>query len=137
MTWATRYIGKRDLSCWDLVRLVFKDRVKIILPAYGEIDHKQLDEVEQAVSDGRTANDVWLPVIPFPGGEKPLDVVVMSGWLKDANGHTRRGIVHTGVVTQPGFVLHTDLGDEVVEVPLRHPMVKRRIVAAYRHRETI
>lgn len=132
MMWVTPYIGRTDLHCWGLVRLVYEDQLGIHLPFYGEIDSKELQAVAAAVEEGRDRHEVWSQVQPFPGKERSFDVIVMNGWLP-SDGQLRRGIVHTGLVTRPGYVMHTDMGYQVVEVPLKHVTVCRRLVGCYRH----
>jgi cell wall-associated NlpC family hydrolase len=121
------------MHCWGLVRDVYQMVLGINLPVYGEVDARELHAVAQAVLAGRTKAGTWYEVLPFPGTEKPFDVVVMRGWLLDVDGKPRRGVVHTGLVTRTGHVMHTDMGYAVVEVPLRHPTVKRKLVGCYRH----
>jgi hypothetical protein len=104
----------------------------IELPSYGEIDAQALAAVQRAVGVGAD-QDPWQPVKPFPGQERPFDVVVMTGWLPDVDGVARRGTIHTGIVSRKGHVLHTDMGYAVVEVPLTHVTVRRRLVGCYRH----
>lgn len=131
--WMSSYIGHVNLHCWGLVRLVYEEQLGITLPLYGEIDSRELQAVAAAVADGCGRHEVWSQVQPFPGMEKAFDVVVMRGWLPCSDGSIRRGIIHTGLVTRPGYVMHTDMGYQVVEVSLKHVTVCRRLVGCYRH----
>ncbi len=133
MNWVSAYIGRTDMHCWGLVRDIYAKRLKIDLPSYGEVDYAELRAVSEAVAAGTSFPGTWRPVTPFPGLEREFDVVVMKGWLPCADGVKRRGVIHTGVVSRPAHVLHTDMGYAVVEVPLSHAFVKRRLVACYRH----
>lgn len=133
MIWSASYIGRTDLHCWGLVRLVYEQQLGVQLPFYGEVDSNELQAVAEAVADGRERHEIWSHIQPFPGAERSFDVVVMRGWLPCEDGHVRRGIVHTGLITRPGYVMHTDMGYHVVEVPLRHVTVCRRLVGCYRH----
>lgn len=130
MTWAASYIGRSDFHCWGFVRTVYENELGIQLPEYGEVNARDLHEVASAVREGVT---VWHPVLPFPGAEKPFDVVLMKGWLPCSDGVARRANIHTGVVTRRGYVVHTDLSYTVVEVPLRNQIVRGKLVACYRH----
>lgn len=132
MTWAEHWIGRTDMHCWELVREIYAKQLNIALPSYGEVDAKALAAVSAAVDAGK-GEDPWKPVKPFPGAEQLFDVVVMTGWLGCADGRARRGVIHTGVCTGDGHVLHTDMRDAVVYVPLSHPTVRRRLVGCYRH----
>lgn len=131
--WATPYIGRTDLHCWGLVRCIYAEHLRVALPSYAEVDYKELVAVANAVAAGTSYDGTWRQISPFPGAERAFDVVVMRGWLPCSDGVKRRGVVHTGVVSRPGHVLHTDMGYAVVEVGLGHMSVKRRLVACYRY----
>lgn len=133
MTWASEYIGRSDMHCWGLIRKVYEDQLGIGLEVYGEIDSKELRAVAEAVLNGTSGyQETWKSVDPFPGKERAYDVVVMTGWLA-VEGVPHRGVIHTGIVTRTGYVMHTDMGDAVVEVPLSNSRIKRRLVGCYRH----
>ena len=131
--WAIPYIGRTDMHCWGMVREVYQAAFGIALPEYGEIDAREMQAVAEAVLVGKSQTGTWTEVVPFPSNEKPFDVVVMRGWLPVAGGKLRRGVVHTGLVTRRGYVMHTDLGYAVVEVPLNHLTVRSKLVGCYRH----
>lgn len=133
MNWVTPYIGRADLHCWGLIRLVYEQQLGIRLPFYGEVDSQELQAVATAVAEGRDRHEIWTQAQPFPGSERAFDVVVMRGWLPCEDGHLRRGIVHTGLITRPGHLMHTDMAYQVVEVPLGHVTVSRRLVGCYRY----
>lgn len=133
MTWAANYIGRSDMHCWALVRDVYETQLGITLPEYGEVDARELQAVADAVGTGAQVKETWSPVTPFPSAERPFDVVVMRGWLPCSDGKLRRGVVHTGIVTRVGHVMHTDMAYAVVEVPLRHATVRGKLVGCYRH----
>ena len=120
------------MHCWGLIRDIFQSQLGIMLPSYGEIDAKELQAVAEAVLVGSAARTTWSPVQPFPSAEQPYDVVVMRGWLA-SGGRVQRGVVHTGFVTRPRHVMHTDMGYAVVEVSLSHPTVRGKLVGCYRH----
>jgi cell wall-associated NlpC family hydrolase len=133
MNWAIPYIGRTDVNCWGLIREIYGSQLGIQLPSYGEVDARELQAVAEAVDTGRTHNGTWVKITPFPSVERSFDVVVMRGWLPCSDGRIRRGVVHTGVVTRPSYVMHTDMGYAVVEVPLNHPTVRGKLVGCYRH----
>src|SRR5262245_40228730 len=124
--WLGKYIGRSGLNCWDLVREIYFEHWGIQLPTYGEIDTKELWAVAKAVSEGTTTDPTWTPV--ERAHIEPLDVVIMRGWLPCADKKVRRGVVHAGLVSRPGHVLHTNLGYTVVEVPFTSPTVRSSIV---------
>lgn len=129
---ASSYVGRTDLHCWGLVCSIYREYGGIELPEYGEVNSKEMQAIAGVV--GKSSNEhPWYSVTPFPGTERSFDVVVMKGWLPCEDGVNRRGVIHTGVVTRRGYVLHTDMGYAVVEVPLGHPTVRRRLVGCYRH----
>jgi cell wall-associated NlpC family hydrolase len=131
--WAADYIGRTDMHCWALIREVFGAHCGITLPTYGEVNARELHGVAAAVSRDASLPP-WEPVKPFPGSERPFDVVVMKGWLPVGDSRIRRrGVVHVGVVTRAGHILHTDWRYAVVEVPLTHITVRGRLVGCYRH----
>lgn len=132
LSWVEKYIGRTDLHCWGLVREVYKNEAQLPLPEYGEVDHKQLLAVAEAVRTESSINDTWKSV-RFDQAHS-LDVILMRGWLKCPDGTRRRGEVHVGVCTQKGYLLHTDMRDIVVHVPLSHLSVRNRLVGVYRHR---
>ena len=134
MSWVTPYIGRTDMHCWGLIRDVFSTQLGIELPIYGEVNAKELQAVAEAVVAGTTAQTTWRSVQPFPSAEQPYDVVVMRGWLPSGEDRQlRRGVIHTGIVTRPRHVMHTDMGYAVVELPLSHPTVRGKLVGCYRH----
>jgi cell wall-associated NlpC family hydrolase len=122
------------MHCWALVREIYQKHLSIALPVYSEVDYNELRAVADAVRIGAAHTGSWQQVEPFPGVERPFDVVVMRGWLPcREDGVVRRGVIHTGVITRPGRVMHTDMRYSIVEVSLSHPTVRRRLVACYRH----
>jgi hypothetical protein len=133
MSWVTPFIGRTDMHCWDLVREVYAQQCRIALPVYGEVDYTELDAIAKAVEAGTQAKEPWERIARFPGDEKPFDVAVMRDWLRCDDGKMRRGVIHTGIITRRGYVLHTSGRSAVVEVQLSHPTVRRRLIACYRH----
>lgn len=132
MSWATAYIGRSDMHCWSLVCDAYASHLGITLPKYSDVDAEEMWSVARAVGEHAYVHP-WYSVTPFPGGEREFDVVVMKGWLPCADGIIRRGVIHTGLITRLGHVMHTDMQHMVVEVPLNHVTVKRRLVGCYRH----
>lgn len=130
--WSSEFIGRTDMNCWALVRTVYAQHCGISLPSYAGLDYREMNAVQQVIGT-EAALPPWLPVKPFPGAERQFDVVIMRGWLPCSDGVKRRGIVHAGIVTRTGHVMHTDMEYAVVEVPLAHITVRGKLVACYRH----
>lgn len=112
--WWAPYIGLpyRQAHCWELVRRIFAEQRGILLHPFAEIDPNDLRRVAREMGAG--AQD-WTPVET----PEPFDVVVMR---------RHRLPIHVGIVTQPGWVLHTERETDAVHVPLDHVTVAGRIV---------
>ncbi len=121
MSWEAAYVGRPfgvgpgEVTCWSLVRDVYRDRRGVTLPEYGEIDARDLVRIAAAMEAG--ADDGWAPVDP----PRELDVVLMRGWRG-------RGVVHVGVMVDDRRLLHVEEASATVVVPLTHRSVARRIV---------
>lgn len=121
--WWSSYIGlpfgegPGEVTCWSLVARVYADRLGIILPGYGEISAFDLARVARKMQEEAT-DEVW-PVAVTPDAH---DVVLMR-----APGTGRR-VVHVGVLTDPGHVLHVEAASAAVRVPIDHWSVAGRIL---------
>lgn len=119
MTWVQNYIGLpyRQHHCWGLVRKVYAEQLGVTLPAYGEISASDLIAVARQIA--RDSARDWQRV------EAPaeFDVAVLRA---------RSGGVHVGVVTQPGWMLHTEAATDAVHVPISHLSVRGRITGFWR-----
>lgn len=116
--WWGSYIGKPygEWHCWELVRRVYAEQRGITLHPFAEIDPRHLRRVATAI-EGHAPD--WVRV----DAPSPLDVVLMR---------LHRLPIHVGVVTRPGWVLHTERATDAVHVPLDHATVAGRIVGFYR-----
>jgi cell wall-associated NlpC family hydrolase len=113
MDWWGRYIGTpyADLHCWGLVRRVYADQLGIDLPAYADIppgDHRAVIGAMRAGAEGWVAAD----------GTRPFDVVLMR---------RHRLALHVGVITRPGWLLHTEAETDAVHEALSAPGIAGRI----------
>lgn len=119
MTWWGDYIGTpfERAHCWALVRRVYAEQLGKTLPEYGEISADDLIRVARAMMRG---TDVWVQV----DEPAPFDVVRMRG---------KRWPVHVGVITRPGWLLHTEEATGAVHVPLDHWTVAPRVLDFWRH----
>lgn len=126
MSWWGAYVGlpfgdgAEAVTCWSLVCRVYREHLGVSLPAYGEISHSDLIAVARAMRDRK--DDGWRIV----GAPQPFDVCLMTS----GGG---REIVHVGVVTVPGRILHAERMTGAVVVPVSHFSVSGRI-KGYRRR---
>lgn len=130
MDWVQDYMcipfrdGGRDWTgcdCWGLVRLVLAEQAGLALPSF--------DTVTGAEIGGTIAEQAeeWLPV--RPGYEQRFDAVVMASTIDG-----RSAEIHIGIITRPGFVLHSEERLGPVHVPLRHPAIRHRVRRILRHK---
>lgn len=113
--------GVGEVTCWGLVRRVYADRLGVDLPEYGEISARDLVRIARAMAKGK--DDGWLAV----DAPRPFDVCMMRG----SSGGS--AVVHVGIVTDPGRILHVEAASAAVVVPVRHFSVAGRILG-YRRR---
>lgn len=135
--WADAYMrspfrrGGRDregCDCFGLVRLVLAEQAGVILPLNDLIDPQDGPAVSAAVDrEART----WLPV--HAGQEREFDVVVLRAAFQ-ANGALHGTEGHMGIVTRPGYLLHTEERTGAMQVPFSHASVRNRIRRIYRHK---
>lgn len=120
--WWAPYVGlpfgdaPGEVTCWGLVRRIYRDRLGVDLPAYGEIPARDLRRISRAMEAGK--DDGWVE----PETPQALDVVLMRG----PQGGAR--IVHVGVLVEPGLMLHVVAASHAVTVPLDHWSVRTLIV---------
>lgn len=127
MNWWAGYIGlpfgdgAGEVTCWSLVCQVYREQLGIELPAYGEISARDLLRVAKAMGSGK--DDGWVvPAVP-----QPFDVCLMR------SGQGGAAVVHVGIVTEAGRILHVEAASAAVVVPVTHFSVAGRIVG-YRRR---
>lgn len=134
MQWVADYISipfvdggrdRRGVDCWGLVQLVYRDRLGVELPDYGEISASDLLRIAK-----RMKQDVasWIKVEE----PKALDVVLMLGTPTGPDGRTRAVNTHAGVMADSNHVLHTQGATGAVLVPRDHFTVRHRITGFYR-----
>lgn len=130
MRWADRYIGlpfgggSGAVTCWSLVRRVYAEVARIDLPAFAEIDPRDLVRIAVEMEGARDL-DPWVPV----ESPRALDVALM---------HVRgRRVAHVGVMLDAETVLHVERSTAAVAVPIRHPSVSWRLAGFRRHREVM
>lgn len=130
MDWVDAYLripfrdGGRDRAgcdCWGIMRLVLAEQAGLELPSF--------DTVTAAGIGGTIAEQAeqWLPV--EAGHEQRFDAVVMASTIDGISSE-----IHLGIVTRPGFVLHSEERLGPVHIPLRHPAIRHRVRRILRHK---
>ncbi|MGE0256918.1 MAG: hypothetical protein AB7N54_20015 [Alphaproteobacteria bacterium] len=141
--WVAEYVGipfrefGRDRSgcdCWGLARLVWAERIGLAVPDAGtDYPGFHADLIGKALRDGREAGD-WRVVAE--GEERPLDAVLMKGYVPGESGGYRAVELHVGVVVTPAWLLHVERGiDTCLADYRRDRRLSRRVVGFWRHRE--
>jgi cell wall-associated NlpC family hydrolase len=115
-------------DCWGLVALVYLRQAGIDLEPFQAVERTDGAAVEAVIT--REAAK-WLPV--SRGDQATLDVVVMRS-IFEYEGRAMTADMHVGIVTKPGFILHTEAKTGTVHVPMTHHSVTHRIRAIYRHK---
>lgn len=134
MHWVNRYIGIpyadkgrsiQGCDCWGLVYLVLLEQFGIRVPTYTEDytgTHKDYSgEIESLIHNERK---MWTPI---PLGQEQLgDVINLRIFAKDW---------HTGIVIEPGRMLHTLIGHDSALEKYYFSTWKNRISGFYRHEQ--
>lgn len=110
---------RRGLDCWGLLRLVYAERLGIVLPAYeGAPDDAECAETGALiVREAKT----WWGRVRDPA---PFDAVLFRVGVWPA---------HVGVVVGPGRMLHIARDDAAKIESWDGPLWCRRLVGFYRH----
>jgi cell wall-associated NlpC family hydrolase len=136
VSWASEYVGlefvdggrdRRGVDCWGLVRLVYLERLKIVLPDFAEIRAYDGKAVAAAISEN-AALKTWVSVVA--PSVKEYDVVVMRGHV-GGFGMPR----HVGVVAPYQTVLHIEHGVDAICPRIASTTIKDRIIGFYRHHD--
>ncbi len=120
--WWGRYIGlpfgegPGQVTCWGLVVAIYRDRLGIDLPAYGEVSARDLVRIARAMEAGK--DDGWRSVA-VPGA---LDVCLMRA--------PRGGslVCHVGVMIDAARVLHVEEAAAAAVVPVGHYSIAGRVL---------
>lgn len=126
--WTDEYINIRYLKdgrsrsgadCWGLVKLVYQERLNIILTDYaGILKDQSVESLREIARIMKIEREKWIRII------KPqlYDLVLL-----------RAGLFHIGLVTGKNEMLHTDKGIESTIEPLNGIQWKNRIEGYYRY----
>ncbi|QLH37808.1 MAG: C40 family peptidase [Defluviicoccus sp.] len=142
-SWAAGYVGipfldlgrdRAGCDCWGLVRLVLAEQAGIQLlsraTCYGS--EANAARVGAAVEAERRSG-AWQRV--EPSGEKPFDVVEMSGAARAPGSGWVFGPIHVGVVVASGWLLHAERGTTAVLARYREDQaIRRRVLGFWRYR---
>ena len=114
---------RSGLDCWGLLRLIYRDQLKIALPSYTFA----YDKTDPGCGVGhlieKNISHEWVPV---PAGEeKPGD-----GILLRIQGEP----MHVAVVVGRGEMIHVMKGLDVTVEKYRSNTWKHRVMGFYRHR---
>jgi cell wall-associated NlpC family hydrolase len=122
MHWSARYVGlpfgmgHGEVTCWSLVAMVYRDRLGVELPAYGEISARDLVRIARTMEARK--DDGWCEVA-VPAA---FDVCLM----RSPRGGS--AVCHVGVMVDGGRVLHVEEATAAVVVPVRHASIAGRIL---------
>ena len=122
MSWWGRYVGlpfgegAGEVTCWSLVRMVYRDRLGLELPAYGEISARDLVRIARTMEAHK--DDGWRAV-DVPAEH---DVCLMRA--------PRGGsvVAHVGVMIDARRMLHVEEASAAVVVPVTHPGIAGRVL---------
>jgi hypothetical protein len=124
------------VDCFGLVHIVYARELGITLPVWPELTLDDITSSGQSLRDGCFTTGFEAVQTGF---ERAFDVAVIRRPLPVHN-RLMRGWWHVGVVSEPGFILHMDMAQGVVNVPFRDTAQSRasstltaRDVMIYRH----
>lgn len=115
---------RAGVDCWGLLRLVYADRLRIVLPSFGDAYTLEDAEALAALIEGGKGPWVEIPA----GNERPGDGVLMT-----LDGLAR----HVGVVGPRGYILHIERGTGSLMERADGARLKRRIVGYFRHESLV
>lgn len=132
-------LGGRDrcsgLDCWGLYREIVAEVAGVALDEHGGV--AGYPAIARRLADERSASD-WRRI--EPGDERGLDLVLMSGLVRDASGRTRSAPLHVGCVVEPGLMIDIEETTGIMVRAYRDtlrraalPTVVPRVLGLYRH----
>lgn len=108
-------------DCYGLARLILWEQAGVDMPAFDALESE-----ERAETIAREA-EMLIPILP--GEEKRFDLVV----LRAIDGRTSSDS-HLGLVTRPGWLVHTEVRTGPMHIPFDDRSVRHRVRQIYRHR---
>lgn len=133
--WTNTYVGIpwRDLGrdrlgvdCWGLVRLVYAEQLRLLLPSYvGAYTSVEEHAELSAHIEGVTRSGIWTAI--DTADAQPFDVLVFRRGRLDT---------HVGLVVEPGLMLHVAAREQAKIEGYAQGRWKHRLNGLYRHLET-
>ena len=132
MHWSAGYVGlpfvpmgrSRDgVNCWGLVALVYRERLGIELPSYGEISAFDLVRIAKEMTSA-TDGGPWRKCEP-----KEFAVAVMTASFTVKAG--RRAPFHVGLWLDRGRILHVEAGTDACIVRASDQRIAARMLGTY------
>lgn len=121
LPYADRGRGPDGWDCWGLVRLVYADRLGIVLPSYDELYTSSIERTEiAAIVAQEAAASSWKSV---QGEPAELDVLWFRRGRHDA---------HCGIYLRQGLMLHMASRDCAKIESLDDPRLAVRLTGIYR-----
>lgn len=116
--WADRYVGlpaEGKRPCWMLVRQIWHEQLRFLLPRYDEFDNPQ-----EAIS----LNEEGFVAVPI-GLEQAYDIALMKEPIKVKGKVHHHLESHVGIVAARGLVLHVHEGEFSRITPIKDLSVSR------------
>ena len=143
MNWVNDYMriefqndgrDRKGCDCWGLVRLILAEQANIVIPAYAGTPTEDVKHVNRHMASDSAAPP-WQAVIPL-GSEQKFDVVLMTRTIRTDRGASNVPM-HVGLITEPGWMIHTEKNANTTHVRLDSPTVKRKILSIHRHEKLV
>lgn len=112
---------REGADCWGILRIVFHERLRILLPSRSDDYASTEDRAEVAAILAGGLQD-WSQI--DPAAARPLDGILMNTGGQPA---------HVGLYCGGGRLLHTERGTGSIIQPVDHIRVASRIAGYFRH----
>lgn len=119
--------SRQAADCFGLCRLIWLDRASLDLPLHDTVIDD--DSIARTIT-GEAEH--WLPV--RRGAERIFDAVVLRSRIEH-DGRMVWADVHLGLVTRPGWLIHSEARTGPVHLRLDHPAIRHRVRRILRHRD--
>lgn len=123
---------RRGCDCWGLVRLILREQAGIEISDYAGTSTEDVRTVNRNMASD-SAQPPWQCVIE-PGQERKFDVVLMSRTIRTDRGAANVPM-HVGLITEPGWMIHTEKHVNTTHVRMDGPGVQRKVLSIHRHEQ--